>query len=172
MTSNLHPLFVHFPIALLFIYSFIKIIPFQKLINSSSWKLTERVLLTFGVFGAFIALSTGETAEKLFKANPRLVEMHSTFASISTLVYSILLLGEILLVLSPYIENRLNPNNFFRKFLLIIKKVLNKNIISILLAFIGLLAISTTGLLGGVIVYGTTSDPLANFVLSALGIGL
>jgi hypothetical protein len=34
----------------------------------------------------------------------------------------------------------------------------------------GLLAISLTGLLGGVLVYGTSADPIAGLVLKLLGI--
>ena len=58
MTYNIHPLFVHFPIAFLFIYSLIKIVPVKKWLPKVSWKDIERVLLVVGVLGAFAALSS------------------------------------------------------------------------------------------------------------------
>ena len=84
MTYNIHPLFVHFPIALLFVYSIIKILPLQKWLPNVAWKHIERVLLLVGVLGAFAALSTGEIAEHLTRPNHDLVETHQRAGSGAT----------------------------------------------------------------------------------------
>ena len=84
MMYNIHPLFVHFPIALLLIYSIIKILPLQKWLPAVAWKHIERALLFFGVLGAFAALSTGEIAEQMTRPNNDVVEAHSLFAAIAT----------------------------------------------------------------------------------------
>ena len=171
MTYNIHPIFVHFPIALLFIYSIIKILPLKKWFKNVSWKHIEISLLTIGVLGAFVASITGGIAEELLQKNRQLIETHSTFAEISTIIYSLLLLGEILFFITPRIFSKYNlPKT--SKFILFIQKILvNKNF-SIILALVGLISITITGLLGGIIVYGLTVDPIAPLLLKLLGLSL
>lgn len=169
MTYNIHPIFVHFPIAFLVLYSVIKILPIEKWITSVSWRPIQRLLLLVGVMGAFVSNSTGEMAEHIVKANHNLVEMHSFFAGASTWIYGILLAGEFLFLLNNYFVRK-NIKTPIDKFLKSIEQIINQNIFSILLAFLGLIAISITGLLGGVIVYGVSADPIAPFVLRFLGL--
>lgn len=171
MSYNIHPIFVHFPIALLFIYSVIKVLPLSKWFPKVMWKHIERALLFFGVLGAFAGLATGETAEHLTRANHDLVEAHSMFASIATWMYVLLLVGEILLVLMPWITQKIKSTQLL-KVIIFLKNLLTHRIISIVLAILGLVAISITGLLGGVMVYGTSADPVAHIVLKILGIDL
>lgn len=171
MTYNIHPIFVHFPIALLFLYSFVKILPFKRWFPRVAWKDIERALLLVGVLGAFAALATGETAEHLVGPNRELVNMHSTFATLATWLYGALLVGEILSVINPIFLPKISSPGV-TKFAQALEKLLCNNGFSKLLAFCALIAIFVTGLLGGVMVYGTTADPLAPTVLSILGITL
>lgn len=169
MQYDLHPIFVHFPIALLSVYSIVKILPFQKWLPKVSWKHIERILLVVGVSGAFLALATGDTAERLAHANRQLVNAHSTFAGLATWLYGALLLGEILSVYNPDIFLTIT-STLFQKILVSIEQFLTQPFLSRLIAFVALVVISITGLLGGVIVYGTTADPAAGLVLKMLGI--
>lgn len=171
MIYNIHPLFVHFPIALLLVYSFLKILPFKKWFPSVSWGQIERALLFFGVIGAFAALSTGETAEHLARPDRALVEMHSLFATMSTWLYGALLLGEIALVVRTTFATKITLPAVL-KLAAFLEKILCNRIFSKILAFLGLIAISVTGLLGGVMVYGLSADPLAGFVVKILGLTL
>jgi hypothetical protein len=169
MIYNIHPIFVHFPIALLFIYSIVKILPFKKWLPKVTWNYFEIILLSIGVVGAFVASSTGEMVEHLVK-NKQLVETHSTFASISTIIFCSLLVGEILSFLTvSFIPIKLNLpkiNNIF----VYIQKILTHHIFSKILAFLGLIAITITVMLGGIIVYGVSADPLAAPLLNLLNI--
>ncbi len=169
MTYNIHPLFVHFPIALLFLYSIIKILPLKRWVPSVSWKDIERVLLLVGVLGAFAGLITGEIAEEIARPSHDLVEMHSLFATTATWMYGLLLLGEILAVGLPWGSTKIKSANIL-KAATAIKDLLTHPILSTTLAVLGLIAISITGLLGGVMVYGTSADPFAAVVLKMLGI--
>ncbi len=171
MTYNIHPIFVHFPIAFLLLYSFIKIVPLYKWFPRVAWKQVELVLLLAGVIGAFVANSTGEIAEHLVRPDHNLVEMHATFASISTWVYGLLLIGEVLSVLTINIIPKIGIPKL-TSFLVSIQKILTNRTLSIILALAGLVAISVTGLLGGVMVYGTTADPIAGVVLQLLGLSI
>ncbi len=170
---NIHPLFVHFPIAFLLLYAIIKILPLPRWLPNVAWRQIERALLVVGVIGAFIASSTGETAEHLVHPPRQVVEMHSLFADSATWIFAALLLGEI----AAWIDTTLCQTGkitsaAIRKVVHIIQGVLCNRIIAFVLALCGLIAITLTGLLGGVMVYGTTADPLAGIVLRLLGISL
>ncbi len=170
-TYNIHPILVHFPIALLFIYSVIKILPFKKWMPSVAWRHIERALLLLGVFGAFAALATGDLAEHLSHPNRALVEMHSTFATIATWIYGALLLGETASVIRSDFGVKIRSSMLLKK-IAFIERILCDRIFSKILALAGFIAITVTGLLGGVMVYGTSADPLAGFVLKILGLQL
>ena len=171
MTYNIHPIFVHFPIALLFIYSLIKIFPFKKWFPNVSWKHIEILLLVVGVLGAFAADYTGSIAKHLLTPPPnrQLVQMHALFAEISSVIYGALLLGEILYFFTPWINTKLKLVQI-NSLLLFIQNILTSPLVSTVLAILGLVAISITGLLGGAIVYGISADPFAAIVLHLLGI--
>lgn len=172
MTYNLHPLFVHFPIALLVLYSVLKIIPFQKWFPRFAWNDARRILLAVGVIGAFFALATGDTAEHLFKPNHQLVEMHSTFAALATWLYAALLLGEIAAALNVSKPARLFKIPGVAAISARLEQIFCNPLFSGIVAFIALIAIMVTGLLGGAMVYGATADPFASTLLQWLGITL
>ncbi len=170
MSYNIHPILVHFPIAFLFLYSLLKIFPVKKWIPNISWRPTERILLLFGVIGLFLASSSGEIAKELTSPHETIVERHELFASITTTIYIILFIIEFL----PMVNNFLNGKDFLPraiknslKYMLSITKNM---LLSIILSFLGILSLLITGLLGGVMVYGISADPLAPFILSLLGI--
>ena len=169
MTYNIHPLFVHFPIAFLLLYSLIRILPFERLVPSLSWRHIRQILLLAGVLGAFLSNTTGEIAEHLVRPEEALVEMHAFFALASTWIYGLLLGGEILFILNPYLSKKF-PLGSIATLLLKIENLLTNRTLTLILALLGVVAISLTGLLGGVMVYGTSADPLAPFILKILGL--
>ncbi len=168
---NIHPIIVHFPIAFLFIYSVIKILPFSKWMPSIAWKQIERLILLIGFLGALAANSTGEIAEDLVRPNQQLVETHSFFAGASILFYGLILLGEVLTLLIPFMIQKFNIIPLIKLFTFFEKLLTNKALV-LLLAFLGLISISITGMLGGIMVYGLSADPLAPIILKILGITL
>ena len=169
---NIHPIFVHFPIALLFVYSIIKILPFRKWFPNVAWQDIERVLLVFGIGGAFLSLSTGEQAEHLTRPNESLVETHAFFASFTTWMYGLILIGEVLNYINTKNFSFINKINYLPKLLTWIEKVLTNQNLVLILVVAGFIALFLTGVLGGVLVYGTTADPLAPFILKLLNIKL
>lgn len=171
MTYNIHPLFVHFPIALLFLYSIIKILPLQRWFPDVLWKHIERALLVVGVAGGFAALSTGEIVEHLVRPNHDLVKTHALFASTAVWMYSLLLAGELLSLLLPWVTQKIKSPVVI-KILVFFRDLLTHPILSTTLAILGLIAISLTGLLGGVMVYGISADPVTPFILKLLGLHL
>ncbi len=171
MTYNLHPLFVHFPIALLFLYSILKILPLNKWFPNVSWKHIERALLFFGVLGAFVALYTGGVAQDITQMHSDIVNVHSNFAVLATCIYGLLLFGEIISFIKTKYASVIQSKKILL-FLAFTEKFLCDSIFSKLLALLGLVAISVTGMLGGVMVYGASADPIVPIVLKLLGINI
>jgi uncharacterized membrane protein len=171
MTYNIHPIIVHFPVALLFLYSIIKILPVQKWMPSVAWRDVERVFLVFGILGAMAANATGEVAENLVKPNHDLVEAHAMFASISTWLYGLLLVGEIFAVVNIKLIPKLQIP-LLTKLGILVEKVFCHIGFSKIMAFFALITISITGMLGGAMVYGLSADPLVPLILKILGINL
>lgn len=171
MTYNIHPIIIHFPVALLFLYSIIKILPLVKWLPDIHWKHIKRTLLFVGVLGAFAAILTGDTAREIMQPDTQLVEAHENFAYLSAWLYGLLLLGEIASVAKSQYSSKIH-SKMLQTCMTFIEKVLCNGVVSKLLAFFGLIAISVTGLLGGVMVYGPSADPLAGIVLKILGIDL
>lgn len=161
MTYNLHPLFVHFPIALLFVYSLVQILPVKRFISSVNWPVVGRIFLIVGVLGALVSLATGEVAEHLVRPNHDVVELHAGFAALTTWLYVFLLVQEMLTV---YITTRLSSP------LCKLQKILSNRVLVILISIIALGTLTVTGILGGVMVHGISSDPLAPVLLKLFGI--
>lgn len=164
---NIHPIFVHFPIALLTIYAILELLRFKKIKNQTYWFYVKAVFVIFGSLGTFVALATGDSAAynvlSYDKTMRPLISTHETFADLTTIIFALIAAG--------YLISWCNKENFGRFF--IGKKFIEKfwlvtlrlsyffveTRFVILLALVGLFAVTITGGLGGVIVYGSNADP-------------
>jgi len=171
MTYNLHPIFVHFPIALLSLYSVLAILPFRKWFPRVNWRDILFVLLVTGFFGAYLSSVTGEVAEHIVRVDRSILNAHTFFAAASMWFYGLLFLGEALRVLDQKIK-KITIISFAFTFIDKVRNILQNRVIIFLLAIFGFISIFITGLLGGVMVYGTSADPLAPVVLRLLGISI
>lgn len=165
---NIHPIFVHFPIALLTVYAIAELLRFKSLREKSYFFYVKAVLVIGGTLSAFLALNTGETAEHLQdRALRPLIEIHSTFATVSTWIFVVLALAYLVGLIERSTYNLKLQQSRFAKIWNIKIRVANyilSSYISIVLACAGLIAITITGALGGAIVYGPTIDPIVNYV--------
>lgn len=160
---------MHFPIALLTLYSVLAVLPFRKWFPNVNWRDILFVLLAAGFFGAYLSTATGETAEHLVRVDSNVLHAHTFFAAMSMWTYGLLFLGEALRVLDAKIK-RLGFISFLFPILDKVKNILQNKGVMFLLAALGFVAMLLTGLLGGVMVHGATADPLAPIVLRLLGI--
>ncbi len=134
-----------------------------------SWRDVERAFLVFGFLGACAALLTGDIAKEIARPNTQVVEYHEFFANLSAYLYGALLLGEVTHVLNTHIPLRLEKLSL-KGITLWLERVLCNEVVTVLLAVFGFIAITVTGMLGGIMVYGTSADPFAPTLLKILGI--
>src|SRR3954468_21445553 len=95
---NIHPMFVHFPVALFLVYALLEICRFTFITNKPYYFYTKGIIVVLGAVSAFAALLTGEPAEHAYKGPlsrleaHKIIELHSTIAGLTTVVFVIIAL--------------------------------------------------------------------------------
>lgn len=161
---DLHPIFVHFPIALLMLYAGLEFLRFKSITSRLDLFHTKAILVTAGTLGGILAAQTGELAEEAFEGTSllNLVETHSSFAESTNII------GIIIAVLYIGTWIKRSSNNLpFPKIFALCEKITTSPII-ILAALVLLVGITITGALGGAIVYGPNTDPAVKFIYDLL----
>jgi uncharacterized membrane protein len=163
---NVHPLFVHFPIAFLSLYSILEILSFGWVGRLRNLTGLKAFLLVVGTIAAFVTLQTGELAEKVFggEASRPLIEMHSTFATAVTYLY--LLIAVCYLVRVTNEAGKTMPVWAVTpwKWLTGLQGFILNFYVGKLLALIAFLMMVIVGALGASLVYGPDIDPAVNFI--------
>lgn len=160
---NVHPIFVHFPIALLTLYALIELARFPVLERIQSLQNTKHFLLFAGTVAALPTLLAGKLAQWSLDVpsgshTAEVIRTHSYFALSTAITFSILSLayGSKL-----YLDHHPQTTN---KLILILAGLIRLQPLVLTLAFIGVVLIFITGTLGGTIVYGPDLDPITHFV--------
>lgn len=177
---NPHPIFVHFPIALLTIYSVLELIRWKRLTNQQYWFYIKAVFIMLGGVSALAALATGDIAKEALQNNlfhspitnfRQVVSMHELFADIAIVIFGILAACYLAAWLDKIgFANFTNKHGLERTWRVIVKiynLVINTPLV-ILLAILGLIVITITGGLGGILVYGPNADPFFKIMYSLL----
>lgn len=164
---DLHPIIIHFPIALLTIYGLLELIRPKKLLENKSWFYVKSAFVILGVISIFFALSSGDVASSQFadKTMHKVIEVHENLASISATIFTILAATYLLTWMDWEFKEKINKAHNGKlekpwKYLIKIKNLIHNTPLIWILAIIGLVAITMTGALGGALVYGLDKDPL------------
>jgi uncharacterized membrane protein len=166
---NLHPLFVHFPIALLTIYALLECVRIKRVQQAAATFYVKAVLVIVGFVSSIATYLSGEAIEDLVRGNRtlnQLVETHSNFALATIIVFGILAAAYKV----QWIKRdgaSLLPNLSKRAFMLklyTVSDILLKPFVCVPLAVLGLILVTITGALGGSIVYGPDVDPAVKFI--------
>lgn len=185
---NIHPLVVHFPIALLTLYSLLEIAWLFNRARTKKLNQTKLFLLFVWTIGTFFALQSGELAQEYLGMKwSTLIHTHENFAQASYTTYIILSVyylltwvqsTNIFLLLPEKIGTQvqnayknLENNSIFSKFQEIILNIINRPYVKyvvFLWAAIGLLLLTITWALWGAITQGPDTDPVVRFFYDLL----
>lgn len=139
---NIHPAFVHFPIALLVLYTFIELLPLARLWSAVPWNPIRKFLLYVGTLSIFPTIATGLMASRMV-GESELVEMHKEAAFTVLAIF-----------VAASLSSLFYPRWYLQKSL----------------AALGLGGLFVVGSLGAAIVYGYDVDPVVSFITSLLGL--
>lgn len=135
--SKLHPMVIHFPIALFVVYTLLEFI--ALFFKNGNFSKVILIILGMGVFFAILAVLTGnkaaEACEKLVPPDvSEIIETHETFATITLFFYATLFL------IKFYVVTKLETGRLLKYAFLI-------------LTLIGNIFIYLTGYYGGQLVF-------------------
>lgn len=169
MPLNIHPIFTHFPVALLTLYSLFELIRFKKITDQPYWFYIKACFVIIGTLSGYAAYTTGELLEDAFGG--QLIEVHSFFASITLAIFAVISVAYLISwVEKTDLAAKIASSRFSAiwKVLVMFRATLMRPLVSIIAAFLGLIAITVTGALGGALAYGPDVDPIVHFIYSLL----
>lgn len=163
---NIHPIFVHFPIALLSLYSIFEFLRFKRLLELREWFYVKAFFLLFGGAGAILAASTGSFGKPLFAGSESIIRIHERFAAITIIIFGLLCLRYLIKMIDEIFGNKLRSLSCAQtwEYIVRIENKLFMSPVIVILAVLGLFAVLTTGALGASIVYGTSNDIFTELV--------
>jgi uncharacterized membrane protein len=165
---NVHPIFVHFPVALLTLYSIMEILHLRFFRALPYWFYTKAIMLIIGTVGSYIAFFTGSLIEDNFRGTDqqKLVSLHSNFGATVAIYFSVISALYIISWINRVVTDPTLTQNSFWKFLVSVESLFIESVFAVLIGFAGLVLITITGALGGAIAYGTQGDFVTNFIYS------
>ncbi|USN94539.1 MAG: hypothetical protein H6791_02130 [Candidatus Nomurabacteria bacterium] len=181
---NTHPILVHLPIAFLTIYALAEIFTIRRLKFSNTWFYIKSFLLLIGFLGTRLALMSGESAINAvddLQNKIEFIKVHEHYAEFTASFFVFILVIYIVLFIEKRIALKNQIFGFLERRLSFLKKIFSfvykallfigtNSVLMTLLSIGGLILVSITGALGGIIVYGVDVDPFASFVARALGL--
>lgn len=173
---DIHPIVVHFPVALLSAFTAIQVLPPKKILQSNALFTLSSFLLLTGGISALIARQTGDLAAHQLGENA-LIRAHESWATAATGIYGILcvlylvIILEKLLIVPAYANNRIvkyiTSHTWFSPIHTRLLQVIELRIAAIA-SYIGFITLTVTGALGGAIVYGPDTDPIVKFIYTII----
>lgn len=171
--NNLHPLFVHFPIALFTVYALLEMIPSKKLRNNETVFLIKCFILIIGTVSVWPTLASGEAIEHMFGSDASknaLVEIHGLWGSVAAGIFQGL--AAVYLIewikkgkgkLLNWLTTQKGVSSIWKLLNWIQTKLYHKPVL-IIFALLGFIALTCAGALGAALVHGEQIDPAVQFI--------
>ncbi len=165
---NLHPIFVHFPIALLTIYTLLETASIIKRVRERAYIFyVKATFLLGGVFGAVPAYLTGDAQEGSAPVHTefyRAMTVHSRWALATVLFFGAL---AAIHAAAWLCREWTGMPERLRK-VLDLHRYATETALTPVLALFGLCIVTVTGALGGALAYGSDIDPTVSFIYKLL----
>jgi uncharacterized membrane protein len=107
--SGIHPLVVHFPVALLMVAPLFVLIGVTAVKTMKNFSIAALVLMALGTLATFIAVPTGEAAARLADRTPEVniaLERHENLAERTRIIFTFLTLLYALVLFGPRLMKR------------------------------------------------------------------
>lgn len=170
---NIHPLVVHFPIALLVFYAIFEVLPLEHWYPRAPWFDIKAILVCFGGLGILAALVTGQLAERSFYTAgiSAILHLHKLFAGMSAAVFGIIAAAYLIRWVFAKHDVTFQPIKGKLSLLLKFSDIILVRWVVVFLAVLGFFVLAMTGILGAIMVYGPSNDFITQFVYSAFHLG-
>jgi uncharacterized membrane protein len=114
--SGLHPLIVHFPVALLLIAPLLVVLSIVLKKQRIGLAVSALVLMVLGTAAAFVAVSTGNLAGELAERTPQIsatLERHESLAETTRTVFALLTVMFVVMFGAPLVRRREWSNGLY-----------------------------------------------------------
>lgn len=161
MVINIHPIFTHFPIALLTLYSFFELLRFKKLLNWQPWWYIKATFCIFGTGIGYATYFTGTLLEDAYEGS-RLLEMHELWGIITLTFFTLVSIAQLVRWLE--LTGKCSASSKLCRWLSTYARYVFTTPVMLVVGLFGLLTITISGALGGALAYGPEVDPVVKLV--------
>ena len=150
--DGLHPLVVHFPVALLLVAPLLVLLSLMVRRHATGISIAAFTVMLLGVAGAAVAVSTGEAGAELVERTEqvsKVLEEHEEMAEIVRVVFFSLFVAYGLILLAPAAWRRFRPGTEIPK-----AALLGAKLVFLAAYAAACLILANTAHLGGTLVHG------------------
>ncbi len=169
---NVHPILVHFPIALFTVYAAIEVARIHPKFRTDFWYRTKALLAITGSLGADAAYLAGNAIKPQFQS--ALTDVHQQWATGTLIIVALIAAIYILSLLyrsqitGRWEQSRYAAMQAANETAAFCDGLVRSGAFMGFLAVVGLTAVTVTGALGGALALGPDVDPFARFVFDLL----
>lgn len=163
---NVHPILVHFPIALLTLYAVFEYMRFKRLRALREWTYIKALFLFLGFGGALAAAVTGNLAEDLYRGESAVIRLHKAFAYFTIWIFGLICLVYAVVVAERFWGEKIRASSYGSWWGVIgaVGTRMSAGPITVFFALVGFVLLLITGALGGIMVYGPDVDIFTRIV--------